>query len=616
MTTLELLKAWTFTDFDVDEEAILADFLPDPHADNWVEDQILKAQRGVPGLTLMPVFGRAFLTSFSMGHGEFILWQKRDGERRQVSWFHEEPWTFSAGGCATIHPPDARGFITDWYGQSEELEGIAYEASEKELVGVEALASIENDESRAMVERFVSEFKALATVAKVLPSAFGSSALNAALDRFVDRDRAPEAILRTINRSGWIVGNLVGHVNLPSGEAIDSWRRGITETLADGGPDPELLLFRLWGAFLADIDTAAMVELCKDHAWRAIRDSARLIERLMVDPTIGRVTLVTASTLKARQDAERRAAEEAERQHQAFLDAGNIFLEPTPAKPPTIQLALVAAKDVPESFKNRFSYTGSTSFDLTKDIAPREWLGTTESGAWIGVSGVANPKGSGNKHYSLVAGKAGEEPAAFEPPLVWNGYAANPSAFEFHGDYAYTIHEHDLVELSLLDRSWRSLIAHNDGVGVFPESKVVWGFTVAGDSLWTLDHDGDGKYLRRCSLKAGGALELIAVAEVFAASVDYHAETNTLVVFTMAHGLWFIDATSGRVFFRVDEAASTTLAYRLPLFRVDGVVFFTNRNTYKIINIEHPDRSAGVVWTELAANIDRLDEVPTRVRDK
>jgi hypothetical protein len=605
-----LAQAWIHTEQDVPVDDLNPDFLPDPEADNWMEDAILKAQGGYAPLWLMQVFGSTLLTEFSLGNGDVLAYQFLRGSRRNVLWLHEEPWTWIHGGSPEIDFASAERFIGEWWKHSRDLERLAASAAQAPTLE-EGLAALDEDD-RALVQRFIADFEARFPEGAQLPGGWG---LNAALGVFVPREESASPNLQLLSRSGWICGNFIGIERCPTQEQRQVWHDAIAASVRDWDAlSPTLVLFRLWGGFFAGSDLTAMVALAKEHPWRAIRDSARLIERLLVDPTIGEVTLVTAATVEARQAAERAAAEAAARLHQESLDAGNIHLEPIRTAPPAVlDHVQVAAKAVPESFTYRFAWA-RTSFDPDKDIAPGEWLGQTSAGLWFGVRGVPNPSGKGGKHLQLLSGV--EDLTPFEPDLVWNGYAANPHEFVVRAEHAYVIREHDLIELCLRDHTHRALIAHDSEVGVLPQPLVVWSFTFVGDELWTLDHDSKGRYVRRCSLQPGGPLEVVEVRPLFASDIAYDAATDTVALFTMEHGMWFIDGATGRVFFRVAWAASTTLAQKLRFRRTEhGLVFIDQYQAFELVNLDKPDRTIGVPWAELADDPSRLSDVPTDVRD-
>ena len=59
------------------------------------------------------------------------------------------------------------------------------------------------------------------------------------------------------------------------------------------GPANQLRL--LWVSYFLEKRTAEMLAVAGASSWRVITDSARLIERLMRDPVIGSMRLVTLS---------------------------------------------------------------------------------------------------------------------------------------------------------------------------------------------------------------------------------------------------------------------------------------------------------------------------------
>jgi len=289
-----LVQQWVHTTHPVDVERVDFSFMPDPHADNWMEKAILDGQRGLATLHLHALFGLSVPLREPIGGGDVLCDQFTKNGRVRVLHIHDDPFGWTDGGDPDVDPAAADAFVHQWR-EHPVLDAICRAVSAAPDKAIDAL----DGELRPFADRILGTYRQLVpTDGGRLPDILGARALNDTIQCLLPPGArtGPRGLVGMLEAASWIAVSLTRCPRFPDDEQIAELGESIDTLLADPsqfGPANQLRL--LWVSYFLEKRTAEMLAVAGASSWRVITDSARLIERLMRDPVIGSMRLVTLS---------------------------------------------------------------------------------------------------------------------------------------------------------------------------------------------------------------------------------------------------------------------------------------------------------------------------------
>jgi hypothetical protein len=289
-----LVQQWVHTTHPVDVERVDFTFMPDPHAENWMENAILSGQHGLASLHLQALFGLSVPLIETIGGGDVLCDQFTKSGRVRVLHIHDDPFGWTDGGDPDLDPAAADAFVHQWR-EHPALDAICCAVRQAPERAIDAL----DGELRPFAERILTTYRQLVSAeGGRLPDIHGARALNDTIQCLLPAmvRTAPRGLVGMLDSATWIAVSLTRGATFPSEEQIAGLGESIDQLIADPsafGPANHLRL--LWGSYFLEKRVAEMLAIAPSSPWRIIADSARLIERLVHDPVLGSMTLVTHS---------------------------------------------------------------------------------------------------------------------------------------------------------------------------------------------------------------------------------------------------------------------------------------------------------------------------------